>query len=175
MKKVTQFKCATACVVFFFFAVGCAQTATDETANKKSETEQATTEKADPAKLKAEIQELETAWSVADNAKDVNALAAFYADDAISLSSDKPMLVGNGAIKKEMEETLAKRPKGTKVTYEVMDAYGSGNYATEVGKTTRMDSTGKVMSTAKYMAIWEKRNGKWICIRDIYNEDAKAK
>ncbi len=173
MKKVTQFKCATACVVFFFFAVGCSQSTSDETANKKSETEQATTEKADPARLKAEIQERETAWSVADNARDVNTMAAFYADDAISLSSGKPMIVGNAAIKKDMEEGLAKRPKGTKVSYEVMDVYGSDNYATEVGKTTRMDSNGKVISTGKYMAIWEKRNGKWICIRDIYNEDAE--
>ncbi len=175
MNKVTPFKCATASVAFLFFAVGCGQTATDETANKKSETEQATTEKADPAKLKAEIQELETAWSVADNARDVNALAAFYADDAISLSSDKPMLVGNAAIKKDMEGSIAKRPKGTKISYDVMDVFGSDNYATEVGKTTRMDSTGKVISTGKYMAIWEKRIGKWICIRDIGNEDAEKK
>ncbi len=56
-----------------------------------------------------------------------------------------------------------------------MDVYSGGNYATEVGKAARMDSTGKVISNAKYMAIWEKRDGKWICIRDIYNEDAKEK
>ena len=175
MNKVTQFKCATACVVFFFFAVGCSQSTTDETANKKSETEQATTTKTDPTKLKAEIQELETAWAVADNARDVNALAAFYADDAISMSNGKPMVIGNAAIKKDMEEGMSKRPKGVTTSYDVMDAYGSDNYATEVGKTTRMDSTGKVISTGKYMAIWEKRNGKWICIRDISNEDVEKK
>ena len=56
-----------------------------------------------------------------------------------------------------------------------MGAFGSDNYATEVGKTTRKDSTGKVVSTGKYMAIWEKQNGKWICIRDINNDDAKEK
>lgn len=175
MNKVTQFKCATASIAFLFFVGGCGQTAKDETANKKSETEQATTTKTDPVKLRAEIQELETAWAVADNARDVNALAAFYADDAISMSNGKPMLIGNAAIKKDMEEGLAKRPKGTKTSYDVMDAYGSDNYTTEVGKTTRMDSTGKVISTGKYMAIWEKRNGKWICIRDISNEDAEKK
>jgi len=72
-----------------------------------------------------------------------------------------------------MEESLAKKPKGSKVSYETMDVYGSGNYVTEVGKIKRSDSTGNVTSTGKYMAIWEKRNGKWICIRDIGNEDAK--
>lgn len=175
MNKVTQFKCATACVVFFFFAVGCSQSTIDETANKKTGTDQATTAKAEPAKLKAEIQELETAWSVADNARDVNTMATFYADDAISLSSGKPMLVGNAAIKKDMEEGIAKRPKGVTLSYDVMDVFGSDNYATEVGKTTRKDSTGKIISTGKYMALWEKRDGKWICIRDISNEDAEKK
>ena len=84
------------------------------------------------------------------------------------------MLESIAAIKKDLAEGLAKKSKGTQTTYDVMDVYGAGNYATEVGKTTRKDSTGKLISTAKYMAIWEKRNSKWVCIRDIYNEDAKA-
>ena len=56
-----------------------------------------------------------------------------------------------------------------------MDVYGSGDYVTEVGKTTIKDEKGNVTTTGKYMAIWEKRNGKWVCIRDINNEDAKEK
>jgi uncharacterized protein (TIGR02246 family) len=170
-----QFKIALAFIGFCMVAISCNQPSTDKTTEAKSDSTVMMASNADPAQLKKEIQEQETAWSIADNAKDANALAAFYADDAISLASDKPMLVGNAAIKKDIEEGLAKRPKGAKLTYEVMDVYGAGNYATEVGKTTRMDSTGKVTTTGKYMAIWEKRNGKWICIRDIGNEDAKAK
>jgi len=37
-----------------------------------------------------------------------------------------------------------------------------------------MDAAGKVTATGKYMAVWEKRDGKWLCIRDIGNEDAKT-
>lgn len=85
------------------------------------------------------------------------------------------MVTGNAAIKKDLEESLAKRPKGATTAYEVLDAFGCENYVTEIGKTTRKDSTGKITFTGKYMAIWEKRNGKWICIRDIGNEDAKEK
>lgn len=54
-----------------------------------------------------------------------------------------------------------------------MDAFGCDNYVTEVGKTIRKDSTGKTTYTGKYMALWEKRDGKWICIRDIGNYDKK--
>lgn len=168
-------KFATAFLGFFVLAISCNEPTADKTAEPTSDSTQMMTTKTDPAQLKKEIQEQETAWSNADNARDVNAVAAFYADDAVSLASDQPMLVGNAAIKKDIGASLAKRPKGAKISYDVMDAYGCDNYATEVGKTTRMDSTGKVTSTGKYMAIWEKRDGKWICIRDIGNEDAKAK
>lgn len=168
-------KLATAFIGLFILAIGCNEPASDKTAESTSDSTQMTTTKTDRGQLKKEIQEQETAWSDADNARNLDALAAFYADDAVSLATDKPMLVGNAAIKKDLEATLAKKPKGAKISYEVMDAYGDDNYATEVGKTTRTDSTGKVTSTGKYMAIWEKRNGKWICIRDIGNEDAKAK
>lgn len=167
--KQLLFSGAIVCSLFIF--AGCNQTAADKTADAKTEsTETAGT---DPAKLKAEMQELETAWANADNARDLPALAAFYSDDAVSMPSNQPMLVGNAAIKKDMETTLAKRAKGVTTSYDVMDAYGSGNYVTEIGKTTRKDSTGKILLTGKYMAIWEKRGGKWICIRDIGNTDAK--
>ena len=175
MKRFSNFKCATICVVFFFSAISCNQTATDDTTKTKSETDEATTAIADPVKLKAEIQEMETAWATADNARDLNAMAAFYAEDAVSLENNMPMIVGNAAIKKNIESYMGKREKGSTVVYDVMDVYGGGNYATEVGKTMRKDSTGKVTSTSKYMAIWEKRNGKWICIRDIGNDDAEKK
>jgi uncharacterized protein (TIGR02246 family) len=174
MNRVNHFKSALTCIALFF-AVACSETKTDETANKNAETEQATAATADPAKLKAEIQELETAWADADNKRDVNTLAAFYSDDAVSMNTEKPMLIGNAAIKKDLEEGFTKRPQGSTVSYEVMDVFGSGNYVTETGKFTRKDSTGKTASTGKYMAIWEKRNGKWICIRDISNDDAKKK
>ena len=175
MKRLAFYKCTTICTALVFFAVACNQSAADKMSDVKSDSTQATTAKADPAKLKEEIQTLETAWSNADNARDVNTLAAFYSDDAVSMANNQPMLTGNAAIKKDIETSLAKRPKGSTVSYDVMDAYGEGNYATEAGKTTRKDSTGKIISTGKYMAIWEKRDGKWICIRDIGNEDAKEK
>jgi uncharacterized protein (TIGR02246 family) len=170
-----HFKIAVALIGFCTLAMSCNESSTDKTTEAKSDSTETMASNADPAQLKKEIQEQETAWSNADNARDINALAAFYSDDAISLADGKPMLVGNSAIKKDMEASLAKRPKGAKISYDVMDVFGAGNYATEVGKTTRMDSTGKVTATSKYMALWEKRSGKWICIRDISNEDAKAK
>ena len=171
MKK-NNLKIAVVFIVLFFAAIGFSASAGTKPAQVSLSTEQA---KPDLTKLKAEIQTLESSWAAADNARNVTAIVAFYANDAVSLSNNKPMLVGNAAIQKDVVESLAKRAKGSTVSYEVMDVFGNENTVTEVGKTTVKDATGKVTSTGKYMAIWEKRNGKFICVRDIYNDDAKEK
>ena len=171
MKK-DNFKITVVSIVLFIAAIGFSATAGVKPAVSTLSTEQA---KPDMAKLKAEIQTLESSWAAADNARNATAIAAFYANDAVSLSNNKPMLVGNAAIQKDVVESLAKRAKGSTVSYEVMDVFGNENTVTEVGKTTVKDATGKVTSTGKYMAIWEKRNGKFICVRDIYNDDVKEK
>jgi len=175
MKQLTFLKCATVFMALFFFTTGCNDSTADKTSGVTNDTTQAMSTGADPATLKAEIQEQETAWANADNARDVSALAAFYSDDAVSMANNAPMLVGGAAIRKDLEVSMAKRPKGATTSYDVIDVFGSGNYVTETGKVTRKDSTGKMLSTGKYMAIWEKRDGKWICIRDIGNEDVKEK
>jgi ketosteroid isomerase-like protein len=127
----------------------------------------------DMSSLKAEIQAIENAWAAASNSEDVATIVGFYADDAISMNDDKPMLVGKAAIQKGVEEEMARHKDNEKVVFETLDLYGDENRVTEVGKTTVTDSTGKVVYRGKYMAVWEKRNGKWLTIRDIVNDDAK--
>jgi ketosteroid isomerase-like protein len=127
----------------------------------------------DMSNIKAEIKAIEDAWAAASNAEDVATIVGFYADDAISMSDDKPMLVGKAAIQKGVEEEMARRKGDTKVVFETLDLYGDETRVTEVGKTTVKDASGKVVYGGKYMAVWEKRNGKWLTIRDISNDDAK--
>ncbi len=131
--------------------------------------------KPDMMAIKAEIQTLENAWAKADNERDANTLAAMYADDAQSLSNNRPTTTGKAEILKDIEANLSKKSKGTTIAFDVADVYGNENQVTEVGKTTVKDATGKVTYTGKYMAIWEKRDGKYICLRDISNDDAKEK
>lgn len=163
------------CVAIAISALGFTLTSGEKSSAGSTATEQQMSGKPDLVKLKAEIQALESSWAAADNARNAKAVAAFYAEDAISLSNNKPLVAGNAAILKDIEAGMSKREKGSTVSYDVMDVFGNENTVTEVGKTTYKDATGKVISTGKYMAIWEKRNGKFICIRDIYNEDAKEK
>ena len=154
-----------ACVALFFTTIGCNAPKSD-TANKA-------VAKPDMAAIKAEIQAIEKDWEVADNTRNVEVFAAFYADDAISIQPYKPdMAVGKAAIRKNIEEYMSKKSKGETNTFETMEVFGDGNVITEIGKTTTKDVNGKVKSTNKFMCIWEKRNGKYVSIRDIFSDDA---
>jgi uncharacterized protein (TIGR02246 family) len=170
MKKLNYSGIATVCVALSLLVISCGAPAP-----KPADTPVQVEVKPDMAAVKAEIQALETSWAAADNARDANAVAAFYADDAWSMSNDKPTLVGKAAIFTDLTKSLAKKPAGSTVSFEVMEVFGDDMVVTEVGKSTSKDASGNVLSTGKYMAVWEKRDGKFICIRDIYNNDAKEK
>jgi uncharacterized protein (TIGR02246 family) len=131
--------------------------------------------KMDMAQVKADIQAVESAWATAQNAKDLNALMAMYADDAISMADGAPSLNGKAAIQAWQEAEFAKAPAGLTSEYTVQDVYGDGETVTEVGTGVTKDASGAVVRTGKYVAIWKKMDGKYICIREIYNNDAPAK
>lgn len=175
MKKMSFFKLATLGFAIFLFTIGCNSPVAEKAAVEPAATEEPVVAKADMTSIKAEIQGLESNWATADNARDANAIAGFYSDDAISLSNNAPMTVGKAAILKETEESLAKRAQRETVSYDVLEVFGDGNMVTEIGTSISKDASGKVIRTGKYMAIWEKRDGKYICIRDIYNSDTVVK
>jgi len=170
MKKLNYSAIAGISLALSVFVIGCTAPAP-----KTTEATVQVEAKPDMAAIKAEIQALESNWAAADNARDANAVSAFYADDAVSMSPNKPPLAGKAAIDADIAEGLAKRASGSTVSYDVLEIYGNEEVVTEVGKATTKDVSGNVISTGKYMAVWEKRNGKFICIRDIYNDDAKEK
>lgn len=129
----------------------------------------------DMSNIKAEIQALNTAWANAANARDAATILDLHADDAVSMPDDAPALVGKAAIQKDMEADFASSRIRKTVTYETVDVFGDENRVTETGTVTARDATGKVAYTEKYITLWEKRNGRWQIIRDIYNHDSKAR
>lgn len=125
----------------------------------------------DLAKIRTEIQGMENAFAEAWNARNAAAVVAYYADDAVSLADKSPILTGKEAILKRQEEQFASDTTKMTVSFEVMDIYATGDLVVETGKSTFKDASGAVVLTGKYMSLFEKRNGKYLCIRDCYNED----
>ena len=129
--------------------------------------------KPDLTQVRSEIVALENQWAAAINAKDINAMMALFADDAVSMQDGAPSLVGKAAIQKKQEIDFAAPAKYASIGFETIDVYAQGDVVTEVGKTMYKDSTGKITGSGKYMAIFEKKDGKYLCIREIYNSDSK--
>lgn len=120
------------------------------------------------AQIRTEIQALETEFGNATTNNDLDALLEYYADDAISLADDAPMLVGKQAIGEYYQKHIM--GDGKTHVYQTIDIFTEGDLVVETGKSTLTDAAGQV-STGKYMALYEKRNGQYVCLREIYNSD----
>lgn len=129
----------------------------------------------DMDKLKVEIQAMEDAFSAGEKAKDVDAVAAYYADDATSFNRNEPPSVGMAAIKEKIAKGFAKDTAGTYNVYKVVDLFAEGNTATEIGSWTQFDAAGVQMENGYYMSYFQKRDGKYLCVRDMSVTESPAK
>jgi ketosteroid isomerase-like protein len=128
----------------------------------------------DMAKVNTEIQAIATKWADAENARDARTVSEFYADDAIRLVNNMPMISGKANILKSLEDELTNAPKGSTLAIETLEVFGNEKDVVEVGRLIQKDSTGKVVYTGKYLTYWQKRNGKYVAVRDMTNDDAKS-
>lgn len=167
MKKTMLVPIYAACVMMF---ASCQEAAKEETPAAATTTE---APKPDLAQIKTEIQAVENAWAEAQTKKDVNALMALYADDAMSMQDGGPTLVGKADIQKQQEADNAGKRNYASIAFETSEVYAEGDYVTEVGTTKYMDEAGKTIGTAKYMVVFVKKDGKYLCLREIYNKDTK--
>ncbi|MDI9257180.1 MULTISPECIES: YybH family protein [Flavobacterium] len=125
----------------------------------------------DKEQIKAEIQTMETAFADALNAGKTEGIK-YYADDATSFEQNKPPLVGKAAIDAKLAADI-KDSAGTKVTFTANEVFPSndGNQVVEIGSYSVTDSTDTVKYSGNYMALFEKRDGKYVCIRDMGASD----
>ena len=120
----------------------------------------------DMEKLKVEIQKMEDAFSAAEKAKDADAVAAYYSDDAISYSRNEEPTSGKAAIKARIAEHMAKDSSGSVNVYKVVDLWAEGNMAVEIGSWTEIDTAG-AETKGHYMSYFQLRDGKYQCVRDM--------
>ena len=125
----------------------------------------------DMDQVKAEIQALEDGYAKAQNADDADAVVAYYAVDAANMPDNKPIVSGKDNILARITAEMAADTSGSTTVFKVLDVWAAGNLAVETGTSTSTDKAGKV-STGKYISVFEKRDGKYICVRDIWNSDA---
>jgi len=161
------FQVAAFCGLFAMLLVSCSETA-DKTTVEKSTAP-------DMDKLKAEIQTLEDGYAAAEKAKNADGVVAYYSDDAISYNRNEPPSVGKAAIKEKLEKSMAKDSAGNSNVYKVVDLYQDGDLLVEIGSWTKMSPSGSQVDNGHYMSVFKKKDGKYVCVRDMSVSSTPAK
>ena len=126
----------------------------------------------DKEQIKIEIQAIENKMAELFNDRNLNS-EQYYAEDAISFSQNKPPVEGRLAIRKSIKEDLANFPNGYQIAFVVNEVHPSndGIQVVEIGHYRVSDSTSTALYTGNFIAVFEKREGKYVCIRDMSVSD----
>ena len=128
----------------------------------------------DKEQIKKEIQAKEDEFAATYNAGEVKEIG-FYADDAVSYYQNTPPVVGKKAITEFLIADLA--ASSNKISFKTKEVFVSndGNQVLETGEFQVNDSTNATINKGNYMSLFEKRNGKYVCVRDMSASDLTAK
>ena len=119
------------------------------------------------------IRALDTAWSQAAQARNLDKTVSYYADDASMLPPNMAIATGKDAIRAVWSQLLAMPGSVTFAPSKIVVAK-SGDLAYEIGafQITTNDPQGKpAISTGKFVVAWQKRAGQWKVVADIFNDD----
>ena len=110
-------------------------------------------------------------WEEAFGAGDAAATAAVYAPDARVFPPEMPPIEGRAAIQ-ELWQGFLDAGLSAEITGEDLDA--SGNLGYRVGAYVLTGSDGAVVDEGHFVEVWEKIDGAWLMIGDIWNSDLPA-
>jgi ketosteroid isomerase-like protein len=124
----------------------------------------------DKEQVKKEIQAKEDEFAATYNAGIIKDIG-YYADDATSFYQNRAPIVGKKAIVEYLTSDLASNTN--KISFKTNEVFVSndGNQVVEFGYFKVVDSTNKPLNTGNYMSLFEKRNGKYVSVRDMSASD----
>ena len=124
----------------------------------------------DKEQIKKEIQDKENAFAEVYNTGELKDIG-YYADDAVTFFQNRPPLIGKEAIVDFYRSAITS--KSSKISFTTKDIFISndGNQVVEIGYFKVVDSTNTPVNTGNYMSLFEKRNGKYVCVRDMSASD----
>jgi|GEM_PF-2520088 len=127
----------------------------------------ASTAKIDIDALKPQIQKMEDAFAAAEKIKDVNAVAVYYSDDAVSYGRNDVPAAGKDAIKAKIAAGFAKDTTNNTSVYKIVDLYADGDLAVEIGSWTSVTPAGEQALKGYYMSVFQKKDSGYQCVRDM--------
>lgn len=124
----------------------------------------------DKEQIKKDIQAREDEYSALYNASEMKNIG-YYADDATSFYPNRAPLVGKQAILDFLKTGLISNTD--KLSFKTNEVFPSsdGNQIIEIGYFKLVDSVNSTINTGNYMSLFEKRDGKYVCLRDMSTSD----
>jgi len=138
-----------------------------------SKQEASTTTTVDKEQIKKEIQAKEDAFAEIYNTGELKNIG-YYADDAVTFFQNRPPLIGKEAIVDFYRSAISSTSNRISFTSKDIFISNDGNQVVEIGYFKVVDSTNNPVNTGSYMSLFEKRDGKYVCVRDMSASDMPA-
>lgn len=145
--------------------------------NSEAEANSETVEEANAANqadIKAYIRAMEDTLAMAYNKKDVSLFEKFYGPGAITYGEGREQLFGKKNIVNHFKKNVAQDTNLTRTfSYQTIDVFAADNLAVETGRWEEMDKEGNEVDHGFYMVVFEKQDGRYVSIRDIWNSSTQ--
>ena len=127
----------------------------------------------DKEQIKKEIQDKENEFAETYNSGVLKNIG-YYADDATTFFQNRPPLIGKEAILDFLKSEVTS--KTNRISFTTKDVFPSndGDQVVEIGYYKVVDSANNPVNTGNYMSLFEKRDGKYVCVRDMSASDMPA-
>jgi len=131
--------------------------------------EKSTSVSIDKEQVKQDIQARENQFAEIYNSGELKKIG-YYADDAVTYYQNMAPIRS----KEERLEILKIDPSNkSKISFTTTEVFPSkdGVQVLEIGYYTVVDSTNTAVNTGNYMSLFEKRDGQYVCLRDMSTSD----
>lgn len=119
--------------------------------------------KTDPA-----LNKLAAEFAAAYNAKDAAKVAGFYAEDAVAMPPNSPMVKGRSAIEARLKRDM--QQDNVTLKLNPVESAISGEQAYEAGTTIVTLPNGSTVNE-KYLVVYKRVGNDWKIAYDIWNSD----
>src|SRR3954466_12121569 len=128
----------------------------------------------DKEQIKKEIQAKEDSFAALYNSGEERSIG-YYADDAISFFQNRAPLMGKEAIVTFLKNDIISNTD--RISFKTNEVFvsGDGNQVVEIGSFKVVDSANNPLNTGNYMSLFQKRNGKYVAVRDMSASDMPIK
>lgn len=124
----------------------------------------------DKEQIKKDIQARENQFAEIYNSGELKRIG-YYADDAVTFYQNMEPIRSRAERLEFLKSDLTSN--SNKISFTTTEVFASkdGDQVLEIGYYAVVDSTNTAINTGNYMSLFEKRDGQYVCLRDMSASD----